>query len=221
MATFTPGFVVDPATGEERVSYDHGTYDSGEGRDRAIAYHMGHQMADYVVTHDGAYHEWAELDPERYQQYEEDYVDPNAMRAEYESMPLAETDIEELQGIVGGSEEYRNLIAWAAENISEENIADYDRIMDSGDAAAIESAVRWLYSQYLDKAGDEEDSDSFVEQTYQAVGGHENYAAMMEWAKENLSDEAIAEYDTVMETGDDDLRSMYVQRLVEMYQAAY
>ena len=65
MATFTPSIVLDPNTGEEIVSYDQGIYDSGEGRNAAIAHHMQSHQAQYVTdangrVHHETYHRWIE-----------------------------------------------------------------------------------------------------------------------------------------------------------------
>ncbi len=54
MATFTPGIAIDPATGEEVISFDAGHFDDGIGRNAAIARHMQSHQAQYIQSPDGS-----------------------------------------------------------------------------------------------------------------------------------------------------------------------
>jgi hypothetical protein len=216
MATFTPSIAYDPETGEEVISFDNGVFDDGIGRNAAIARHMQSHQAQYVQSPDGQVrHEWADLDPEIYQRYEQDYIDPDEYGEQFQEMVLTENDQEYLQDIVGGSEAYQELISWAAGVLSPDDIQTYDQIMQSGDVGDMEEAVRWLYEQYsnYDHSSDTS-SDSVVDAVYDAIP---NYDEIIEWASQNLSDLAIQEYDSVMESGDDDLIYQYVNNLVELY----
>jgi hypothetical protein len=216
MASYTPGIALDPVTGEEIISFDNGVFDDGIGRNAAIARHMQTHQAQYVETPDGQVrHEWADLDPEIYQRYEQDYIDPDEYGEQFQEMELTENDQEYLQDIVGGSEAYQELISWAANVLSPDDIQAYDQIMQSGDVGDMEEAVRWLYEQYSNyDPSTDTSSDSVVDAVYDAIP---NYDEIIEWASQNLSDLAIQEYDSVMESGDDDLVYQYVNNLVELY----
>jgi hypothetical protein len=216
MATFTPGIAIDPTTGEEVISFDTGHFDDGIGRNAAIARHMQSHQAQYVEAPDGQVrHEWADLDPEIYQRYEHDYVDPDEYGEQFEDMDLTENDQEYLQDIVGGSEAYQELITWASNVLSPDDIQAYDQIMQSGDVGDMEEAVRWLYEQYSNyDPSIDSSSDSVVDAVYDAIP---NYDDIIEWASRSLGEQAIAEYDSVMESGDDDLVYQYVNQLVELY----
>jgi hypothetical protein len=216
MASYTPGIALDPVTGEEIISFDNGVFDDGIGRNAAIARHMQSHPAQYVQSPDGSVrHEWADLDPEIYQRYEQDYIDPDEYGEQFQETELTENDQEYLQDIVGGSEAYQGLIAWAAGVLSPDDIHAYDQIMQSGDVADMEEAIRWLYEQYsnYDHSTDTS-SDSVVDAVYDAIP---NYGDILEWASQNLSDLAIQEYDSVMDSGDYDLIYQYVNNLVELY----
>lgn len=219
MATFTPGIAIDPTTGEEVISFDAGHFDDGIGRNAAIARHMQTHQAQYVETPDGQVrHEWADLDPEIYQRFEHDYVDPDEYGEQFQEMELTENDQEYLQDIVGGSEAYQELIAWAASALNPDDIQAYDQIMQSGDVGEMENAVRWLYEQYSNyDPSTDTSSDLVVDAVYDAIP---NYDEIIEWASQNLSDLAIQEYDSVMESGDDELVYQYVNNLVELYNEA-
>jgi hypothetical protein len=216
MASYTPGIALDPVTGEEIISFDNGVFDDGIGRNAAIARHMQFHQAQYVEAPDGQVrHEWADLDPEIYQRYEQDYVDPDEYGEQFQEMQLTENDQEYLQDIVGGLEAYQELISWAAGVLSPDDIQAYDQIMQSGDVGDMEEAVRWLYEQYSNyDHSTNTSSDSVVDAVYDAIP---NYGDILEWASQNLSDLAIQEYDSVMESGDDDLIYQYVNNLVELY----
>lgn len=216
MATFTPGIAIDPTTGEEVISFDAGHFDDGIGRNAAIARHMQSHQAQYVESPDGQVrHEWTDLDPEIYQRYEQDYIDPDEYGEQFEQMELTENDQEYLQDIVGGSDAYQELIFWAANALNPDDIQTYDQIMASGDVGDMEEAVRWLCDQYsnYDHSSDTS-SDSVVNAVFDAIP---NYDEIIEWASRSLSDQAIAEYDSVMESGDDELVYQYVNQLLELY----
>lgn len=218
MATFTPSIVLDPNTGEEIVSYDQGIYDSGEGRNAAIAHHMSSHQAQYVTDANGrVHHEWSDLDPSRYQQYEQDYIDPDEYGQQFDQMELTENDAEYLQEIVGGAEPYQELISWAANALSEEQIQEYDDIMSSGDVGAMEEAVRWLYEQFSNADPEDTSGDDFVNQVYDAIP---NYDEVTAWAAENLSEEAIAEFNNVIQYGDTQLQAQFIDDLVSLYNEA-
>jgi len=218
MATFTPSIVLDPNTGEEIVSYDQGVFNSGEGRNAAIAYHIASHQAQYVQDTNGRiHHEFSDLDPARYQQYEEDYVDPDEYGQQFNEMELTENDMEYLQEIVGGSDSYQEIISWASNALSEEQIQEYDDIMSSGDIGAMEEAVRWLYDQFSNADPEDTSDDEFVAQVYEAIP---NYDAVTEWAAENLSEDAIAEFNNVIEYGDQALQAQFIDELVSLFNEA-
>jgi hypothetical protein len=54
--------------------------------------------------------------------------------------------------VVGGAENYFALVDWAADNLSEEMIDQYDDIMDSGDTQAIMNAMGRLLEIYQENA---------------------------------------------------------------------
>lgn len=60
-----------------------------------------------------------------------------------------------LKGVVGGEEQYNQMIAWAAQNLSQEEIAVYDAVMDKGDPQAIYFAIQALNYRYQDSVGTE------------------------------------------------------------------
>lgn len=66
---------------------------------------------------------------------------------------MGEADVEQLQGIVGGQEQYANMMGWAQQNLSEGEIEMYDAVMDRGDPLACFFAVQALAYRFQDASG--------------------------------------------------------------------
>jgi hypothetical protein len=62
-------------------------------------------------------------------------------------------DISEMKSVAGGEQEYSNMIAWASENLSSEEIQVYDSVMDKGDPQAIYFAIQALNYRFKDSVG--------------------------------------------------------------------
>ena len=66
---------------------------------------------------------------------------------------FSEADIKELKGIVGGEENYTNMIQWAQGSLNEQEIQMFDAVMQRGDPLAAFFAVRSLAYAYSDAVG--------------------------------------------------------------------
>lgn len=66
---------------------------------------------------------------------------------------ISEAEVAELRGIAGGDEGYQEMIAWASENLSPEDIQRYDNVIASGNYDAISFAVQALQSKYSEAMG--------------------------------------------------------------------
>jgi hypothetical protein len=62
-------------------------------------------------------------------------------------------DIVEMKGVVGGEQEYNNMISWASQNLSPDEIKVYDSVMDKGDPQAIYFAIQALSYRFKDSVG--------------------------------------------------------------------
>ena len=69
--------------------------------------------------------------------------------------PMTEETATQLKAMVGGDQEYTNLLGWAKENFSEQEIDMYDAIMDSGNTQAAFFAIQALALRYQDSVGTE------------------------------------------------------------------
>tara|TARA_R100001082_G_scaffold36300_1_gene19077 strand:- start:366 stop:1154 length:789 start_codon:yes stop_codon:yes gene_type:complete len=66
---------------------------------------------------------------------------------------FSENDVQQIQGLVGGSENYNNMMSWATQNVPEQEIKLYDAVMDSGNPLAAYFAVQSLARRYQDASG--------------------------------------------------------------------
>ena len=75
-------------------------------------------------------------------------------KAENSSQPqMTAADASNLKNAVGGEAKYNEMIGWASQNMSEQEIELYDSIMDRGDPAAAYFAVQALAYRYQDANG--------------------------------------------------------------------
>ena len=66
---------------------------------------------------------------------------------------IGESDVEALQGIVGGEEQYAQMMGWAQESLTEQEISMYDAVMEKGDPLACYFAVNALAMRFQDSQG--------------------------------------------------------------------
>ena len=70
-----------------------------------------------------------------------------------QSEVATQEEIDQIQESVGGMESYRNMIQWAGQNLSENEIAMYDAAMDKGDPLTMFFAAQALNARYQDAIG--------------------------------------------------------------------
>jgi hypothetical protein len=70
-----------------------------------------------------------------------------------QSAELTADDVSSLQGIVGGEQQYGQMMAWAQESLSEQEINMYDAVMDRGDPLACYFAVNALAMRFQEAIG--------------------------------------------------------------------
>ena len=93
--------------------------------------------------------EEVEEDPESEEESEE-VEEEDEVREQYE---ITDQDVESLQNVVGGSEQYNQIIDWAKDNLSEQEISMYDHVMESNDPVAMFFAIRALGNSYDNAVG--------------------------------------------------------------------
>jgi len=66
---------------------------------------------------------------------------------------LADAQVNSVYSAVGGQESYQKMTAWAAENMSPDEVEAFDNIIESGNQASVMMAVRGLHARYSSAAG--------------------------------------------------------------------
>jgi len=66
---------------------------------------------------------------------------------------FTEQDVQQIHGLVGGSENYTNMISWANQNVPEQEVNMYDAVMELGNPLAAYFAVQALALKYQDASG--------------------------------------------------------------------
>ena len=89
------------------------------------------------------------------QEEEEVEEEVEEVEEEVEETPYMMNDesIAVLMQTAGGQEQYDQMIGWASDNFSQQEIDMYDHVMDSGDAAAAMFAVQALKNAYRESTG--------------------------------------------------------------------
>jgi hypothetical protein len=66
---------------------------------------------------------------------------------------FTDQDVQKIHGLVGGQENYNNMMGWANSNVPEQEINMYDAVMELGNPLAAYFAVQSLALKYQDAAG--------------------------------------------------------------------
>ena len=66
---------------------------------------------------------------------------------------LNDQEVTSIYQSVGGQQQYQQMTEWAAENLDANTVQAFDNVIESGDVAAINLALRGLQSQYNDNVG--------------------------------------------------------------------
>lgn len=69
------------------------------------------------------------------------------------SQQLSDSQINQIKNAVGGEAAYEQLVGWAAENFSPQEIEAFDSVVDSGNINTINLALQALYYRYTDAMG--------------------------------------------------------------------
>ena len=73
--------------------------------------------------------------------------------ADSDDLVMTSEDVEYLHNMVGGTEQYKEMVSWAAENMSQQEVQAYDAVMDLDNPYAAFFAVKALSNSYQDAVG--------------------------------------------------------------------
>ena len=69
------------------------------------------------------------------------------------SRDFTEQDVQQIHGLVGGSDNYKNMMGWATQNVPEQEVKLYDAVMEKGDPLSAYFAVQAMALRYQDAVG--------------------------------------------------------------------
>ena len=82
-----------------------------------------------------------------------DYRQANEGAEPQGARDFSQDEIQQLQGVVGGEQNYGNMIDWAQKSLNEQEVNMFDAVMERGDPLAAFFAVRSLAYAYNDSIG--------------------------------------------------------------------
>ena len=108
------------------------------------------------------YEEGGELSPETLEKLSQldskelveqwvEYV--NSSKGDPEPGTMPQEDVDRIMGSVGGTQQYEQMVAWAADALAPDEIAAYDNVVSNGDADSVYWAVQGLRSKYVESNG--------------------------------------------------------------------
>ena len=87
------------------------------------------------------------------QEQEEPADEPQEEESTEDSGKLTEQQANQLFDMVGGESTYKDMLSWAGESLSQEEVEMYDSVMSDGNANSIYFAVQALNNKYTDAVG--------------------------------------------------------------------
>ncbi len=91
--------------------------------------------------------ELSTMDPKDLAQMHLEYRNSN------QPQQLDEKSVSELKDVAGGEKQYESMMGWAKQNLSEQEVAMYDAVMDRGDPTACFFAIQALSYRFNDSNG--------------------------------------------------------------------
>ena len=70
-----------------------------------------------------------------------------------QSRDFTDQDVDQIQGLVGGEENYKNMLGWAQQNLPNQEVELFDAVMDQGNTLAAYFAVKAMALSYQDAVG--------------------------------------------------------------------
>ena len=77
----------------------------------------------------------------------------NRMQGAPQSRDFTDQDVDQIQGLVGGEENYNQMLGWAQGNLPRQEIELFDAVMDQGNTLAAYFAVQSMALKYQDSIG--------------------------------------------------------------------
>jgi len=139
-------------TAEEEEVAEEEQVEEGEQEDLGILDELWEYESNNEEFHEEALAELKEMDPVELAKMHIEYR-KQVETGETGGRDFSQQDITELKGIVGGEENYTNMIQWAQGALNETEVNMFDAVMAKGDPLSAFFAVRALAYAYNDSIG--------------------------------------------------------------------
>ena len=90
---------------------------------------------------------------------------------------MTDQEVSQIYDSVGGQQQYQQMTQWAADNLDADTVQAFDNVIDTGNVAAINLALRGLQSQYNDSVGYE--NNMLQGKPAQSVNGYRSQAEVV------------------------------------------
>lgn len=142
------------------------------------------------------------------------YTDEDTGNIHYDNS-ADDNDYSNIVDSVGGVEAYQAMTAWAQNNLSAEEIAEFNELMDSGDINTTYNLVQQLAEMYhnQDASDNPEEFDDVSQYVFDNVIDREDYAEMTSYVRENFDADFIDNFNLVMDSGDVELIESTIRQL--------
>ena len=147
----TPQVFIDPATGEEIISYDHALVIDHSYIDEVQRQHRELEQQNYYEDANGIHSQWADQLPDEaeYEAYEEQHeVEAEDDSDDYYTEEQISSFIDEVYDIAGGQEGYAEMIAHARETWNDQDIEQFNAVMDSENLQLMSAAIQFLIEDW-------------------------------------------------------------------------
>jgi len=153
--------------------------------------------------------------------YEDHFVEDTETGERHFDNTADDNDYSTIVDSVGGMEAYQSMLAWARNNLSAEDIEEYDRCMEEGDVNDTFNYVQQLAELYNNQtdADNPEQFDEVSEYIFENVIDREDYENLKEHIRENYDAETIDQINMVMDGGNVEMIRNTIRRLQsQMYE---
>jgi len=70
-----------------------------------------------------------------------------------ETLPISDEDLDYYYNMVGGQDQYQNMIGWASQNLTPEEVQAFDQVIERGDPFSVYFAVQALNYRFMNDEG--------------------------------------------------------------------
>lgn len=119
----------------------------------------------------------------------------------YQDNPTG-ADIPVLHEIVGGEETFNDMLAWASDTLADEDIDDFNNIIQNGDITEVKNTILQLKEMYENGFDPSMEPDAVTEYIFENIVSPQEYGDIVDFVRSNLGDEEIDTYNSIIDSGD-------------------